>query len=133
MDQAKINRLEETFLEKEKKSIQELIAFQTKLVKNNRLKTLREFSEKILKELENEEERINKMMALQDSTEYFEDLLTSSLEAFHKIPFDSTQIEIQGKAINITKEEIQTYQKLFGKERDDFVYAWHIQKLEEIS
>lgn len=73
------------------------------------------------------------MMALQNSTEYFEDLLTSSLEAFHKIPFDSTQIEIHGKPINITKEEIQTYQTLSGKERDDFVYAWHIQKLEEIS
>lgn len=133
MDQAKINRLEEIFLEREKRSIQKLIALQTELVKNNRLKTLREFSEKILKELENEEERINKMMALQDSTEYFEDLLTSSLEAFHKIPFDSTQIEIHGKPINITKEEIQTYQTLSGKERDDFVYAWHIQKLEEIS
>ncbi len=133
MDQAKINRLEEIFLEREKRSIQKLIALQTELVKNNRLKTLREFSEKILKELENEEERINKMMALQNSTEYFEDLLTSSLEAFHKIPFDSTQIEIHGKPINITKEEIQTYQTLSGKERDDFVYAWHIQKLEEIS
>lgn len=133
MDQAKINRLEEIFLEREKRSIQKLIALQTELVRNNRLKTLREFSEKILKELENEEERINKMMALQDSTEYFEDLLTSSLEAFHKIPFDSTQIEIHGKPINITKEEIQTYQTLSGKERDDFVYAWHIQKLEEIS
>ncbi len=133
MDQAKINRLEEIFLEREKRSIQKLIALQTELVKNNRLITLREFSEKILKELENEEERINKMMALQDSTEYFEDLLTSSLEAFHKIPFDSTQIEIHGKPINITKEEIQTYQTLSGKERDDFVYAWHIQKLEEIS